>query len=322
MITTVFHPLFTPYEKEILRGLTQKPKRLNSKYFYDDEGSHLFQQIMHLPEYYLTRCEYEILDTYKSQLLALFSPKGEAFDLIELGAGDGLKTKILLTDFAHQKAPFTYQPIDISAKSLEILTTNMLQEIPNIKLEAMEGDYFTTLHQLKQKSKHKKVVLFLGSNVGNFTEEQTIDFLIQLKNNLQKGDMLLLGFDLKKHPRIILDAYNDSAGITKAFNINLLARLNRELSADFDLTQFEHYPLYDPDKAEARSYLVSNIKQTVYLATLDTFIYFEAGETIHTEISRKYSIEDIQIIAQKAGFTTVKTFTDAQKYFADMVLES
>ncbi|MGD1840335.1 MAG: L-histidine N(alpha)-methyltransferase [Thermonemataceae bacterium] len=309
----------TAFESDVLTGFSSTPKHLPSKYFYDDEGSRLFQEIMHLPEYYLTRAEYEILETHTAAILARFLDKKKAFNLIELGAGDGLKTKLLLKYFVAQKVDFRYAPIDISAEALQQLTQNVTTHLPTLKVQPIEGDYFTALRQVKVQEGARNVVLFLGSNIGNFSYQASIDFLSQLKASLQPNDLLLLGFDLKKHPQIILNAYNDASGVTRAFNLNLLKRLNQTLDANFDLRQFDHYPTYDPHSGEARSYLVSKIAQEVHLKEVDETVVFQAGETIHTEISRKYTEEEMKGIAQKAGFEWVKSFTDSNCYFVDAV---
>ncbi|MCU0355235.1 MAG: L-histidine N(alpha)-methyltransferase [Cytophagales bacterium] len=312
----------TEFATDVMRGLRSSPKRLSSKYFYDDEGSRIFKKIMHLPEYYLTRCETEIFEQEKETWLRLFDPQQTGFELIELGAGDGLKTKILLKHFLQQKARFTYVPIDISAGVLTELADNLHNELPQLSVKPTEGDYFTALQrQLSSTDAIRRVVLFLGSNIGNFSESETIWFFQRLKDLLLNGDLLLLGFDLQKHPSVILAAYNDAQGVTREFNLNLLRRLNRELQADFDLSQFDHYPLYDPSTGEARSYLVSRIQQTVRLDTLGETVQLEAGECIHTEISRKYTLVQMRSLAQSVGLQPLAWFTDSKDYFTDMLLE-
>jgi len=316
------------FEKDILEGLESTPKRLSSKYFYDDEGSKLFQIIMNLPEYYLTRSEYEIFESYKENLYKQFSKNTKTFNLIELGAGDGLKTQVLLSHFVNQMLPFTYLPIDISAEALYQLKERFNKTIPSLNFEGIEGEYFEALAQLKTKTNFSKeeentrnIVLFLGSNIGNFGNEQSLNFLKQLAQNLNQDDYLLLGFDLKKHPQIIQTAYNDANGITKAFNLNLLKRINREVKANFNIEKFDFYSTYIPETGEVRSYIVSNAKQEVVLKKLNKTIHFEWGETIHTEISRKYSAFQMKEIAAQAGFEFVESYTDCKGYFMDMLLK-
>jgi len=307
------------FATDILTGLQQKPKVLSSKYFYDESGSELFKAIMQLPEYYLTNSEFEILSTYKNQFLELFQDQAMPFELIEFGAGDGLKTKLLLSHFTEEKADFTYCPIDISATALEELADDLAQTIPNLKVKPINGDYFSAFDQLNQDSKTRKVVLFLGSNIGNFKNQDAVDFLKALRQLLNPGDLLVMGYDLKKHPQVILNAYNDSSGITKAFNLNLLQRINERLGSDFDLSKFDHYPIYDPEKGEARSYIVSMAKQQISFKDSDLTIDFEWGEVIHTEISRKYDVEEMATVAEKSGYEPVQHFFDSKHYFTDSV---
>lgn len=309
---------------EVRRGLTSQPKRLSSRFFYDDEGSRLFSEIMHLPEYYLTRSEYEILETSKDQLLALFAADNRPFNLIELGAGDGLKTKLLLAHFVEQGARFTYVPVDISAAALDGLTTDLRQKLPTLAVQPQLGDYTEALAQLTHQSAGgadapRQVVLFLGSNIGNFAPADAVAFYAQISQQLQPGDLVLTGFDLQKHPAVIHAAYNDRQGLTKAFNLNLLRRLNRDLDADFNLAAFDHYELYDPESGEARSYLISQTKQTVNIRALDMTVPFAYGDFIHTEISRKFTRDSIEQLASQTGFTLTQWLTDCRHYFADVV---
>ena len=306
---------------EVRTGLQQTPKRLSSRFFYDAEGSRIFAEIMHTPDYYLTRSEYEILDTQKADLLRLFAPDKRPFELVELGAGDGLKTKILLGFMAEQNADFTYAPVDISGDALDALVADVQQQWPDLLLNARHDDYFNALEQLSAASDARRIVLFLGSNIGNFAPDEAVDFYRQLHDRLQPGDLVLTGFDLQKHPAIIHAAYNDRMGLTRAFNLNLLRRINTELDADFNLAAFDHYETYSPESGEARSYLVSQKAQTVRINALDMTVPFEYGEIIHTEISRKFTRPQIEDLAQQTGFSVTGWFTDCKGYFADVVFE-
>ncbi|MEZ0486747.1 L-histidine N(alpha)-methyltransferase [Fibrella aquatica] len=322
--TETTYLISTALADEVRTGLTQQPKRLSSRFFYDAEGSRLFSEIMHLPEYYLTRSEYEIIDNYKEQWLSMFSADNRSFDLIELGAGDGLKTKVLLSHFVEQNAQFTYSPVDISETALDELTDDLTQKLPSLSVTPQHGDYTDALARIAQRTydsanEPRKVVLFLGSNIGNFTPDDALAFYAQLSASLRPGDLLLTGFDLQKHPAVIHAAYNDRQGLTKAFNLNLLRRINRELDATFNLATFDHYELYDPESGEARSYLVSQTKQTVTIAALDLTISFDYGEIVHTEISRKFTRLQIDELANQTGFTQTHWFTDCRHYFADVV---
>ncbi|MVM35910.1 L-histidine N(alpha)-methyltransferase [Spirosoma sp. HMF4905] len=311
----------SPLADEVRTGLQRTPKRLSSRFFYDAEGSRLFQEIMHAPEYYLTRSEYEILDTYKANLLAQFTTGERAFELVELGAGDGLKTKILLGFFADKNADFTYAPVDISVDALDELVIDLRQKWPDLRLNPRHDDYFNALEQLSEESNARRVVLFLGSNIGNFTPEDALDFYRQLHDRLQPGDLVLTGFDLQKHPAVIHAAYNDRQGLTRAFNLNLLHRINRELDANFDLAAFDHYEVYNPETGEARSYLVSQKAQLVQIGALAMTVPFQYGEIIHTEISRKFTRTQIEQLAEQSGFSLTGWFTDCKGYFADVVFE-
>ena len=307
--------------EEVRTGLQKMPKRLSSRFFYDAEGSRIFQAIMHAPEYYLTRSEYEILATYRADLLRLFAPDNRPFELVELGAGDGLKTKLLLDHFAEEEADFAYVPVDISVDALDGLVADISQQWPDLRVQPRHDDYFNALEQLSEESDARRVVLFLGSNIGNFTPDEAIDFYQQLHDRLQPGDLVLTGFDLQKHPAIIHAAYNDREGLTRDFNLNLLRRINRDLDADFDLSTFDHYEAYSPEIGEARSYLVSQKAQTVAIGALDMVVPFEAGEIIHTEISRKFTRAQIEQLAGVTGFSVAGWFTDAKGYFADVVFK-
>ena len=309
----------TPLAEEVRTGLQQTPKRLSSRFFYDAEGSRLFQAIMHTPEYYLTRSEYEIFEIHKADLYQQFAPDGQPFELIELGAGDGLKTKVLLGFLNDQNADFTYAPVDISGEALDELTADLQRQWPDLQLNPQHDDYFNALEQLSEESNVRRVVLFLGSNIGNFTPDEAVDFYQKLHDRLQPGDLVLTGFDLQKHPAVIHAAYNDWQGLTRAFNLNLLRRINRELDANFDLSAFDHYEVYNPETGEARSYLVSQKAQTVSISALDMTVPFDYGEIIHTEISRKFTRDQIEHLADQTGFSLTGWFTDCKSYFADVL---
>jgi L-histidine N-alpha-methyltransferase len=297
--------------------LSGAPKTLSSKYFYDDEGSRLFQEIMNLPEYYLSRAELEIFLTQASDIFAAFTEENETFDLIELGAGDGTKTAVLIDCFLRQKIDFTYTPIDISQEAIDELTEKFKRQFPQLSMSARTGDYFRILETLKTASDKPKIILFLGSNVGNFSRDQAVDFFRNLRAVLNEKDLLFVGFDLQKDPRIILKAYDDARGVTAAFNLNLLARLNRELGADFDLNKFSHYAAYHPTERAARSFLVSRQTQTVKINALNKSFEFGAWEAIFMEISQKYNLEMIEDLARASGFQTAQNFFDSQNYFVD-----
>ena len=307
------------FAQEVKEGLTASPKRLSSKYFYDEQGSRLFQEIMKLPEYYLTRSEFEVFSTRKTAIGELLANQAGEFDLVELGAGDGTKTRILLREFLDQGLTFSYLPVDISEDALNNLVRALKEELPSLVVEGVAQEYFEGLRQLKLNSQRKKLVLFLGSNIGNFNDQEALKFMRSLRDQLNPGDMLMVGFDLRKDPRLILAAYNDSAGVTREFNLNLLRRINRELGANFDLEKFDHYPVYDPMTGEARSYIVSKEAQEVYIEAINQTISFGLAEPIHTEISRKYTLEQVATLGKEAGFEPLVEYFDGRQYFVDAV---
>ncbi|RZK79109.1 MAG: L-histidine N(alpha)-methyltransferase [Pedobacter sp.] len=317
MAETEVLPLAKDFFNDVRSGLSQCPKKLSSKYLYDVKGDELFQQIMQLPEYYLTRCEMDIFKN-KTEELAL-SVGSAPFDLIELGAGDGTKSMHLLKHLQEKSAEFTFIPIDISGNILKVLETKVKAQIPAINIQCLKGDYFEMLTEAVQYSTRRKVVLLLGGNIGNMTAVEAENFCSSLFKALSPGDRVIIGFDLKKHPKTILNAYDDSQGITAAFNLNLLVRINRELGANFELDQFEHYQSYNPENGECRSYLVSLYEQTVNLQ--NSTIRFMENETIFMEVSRKFSPDDINLLAQQTGFTPVGRIMDSKEWFADAVWE-
>lgn len=306
---------------DTMAGLSKPQKTMMSKYFYDAKGDAIFQQIMAMPEYYLTRSEMEIFQDQKEEIFRQVCPKGVPFNLIELGAGDGSKTKVLLKHFLKMGIDFTYYPVDISQNILEELVTMLKVEIPELDVRPLNMDYFVALQHMEQFTGRKNVTMFLGSNIGNFQEDHLEGFLTNLQRYFKPNDKLLLGVDLKKDPDIILAAYNDSHGVTASFNMNLLDRMNNELSANFDLTSFKHYAMYEPETGEARSYVVSLKEQRVRFDALDFEVLFELGECIHTEISRKYSVKKLQELSEKCGFVASKNFYDRKKYYVNTMWE-
>ncbi|AWG24453.1 L-histidine N(alpha)-methyltransferase [Flavobacterium kingsejongi] len=309
----------TAFADDILAGLTAKRKHLSSKYFYDDEGSHIFQQIMNMPEYYPTNCEFEILSQQSEKILSRlnFSQK---FNIVEFGSGDGFKTKQLLKAFLNKAADFTYIPIDISQEANDILQANILKVLPNIDMQPKTGDYFDVLNELSA-TKAPNLFLFLGGNLGNYKADEAHALLEKFAKGMKKGDKMVLGLDLKKNPRIIQKAYDDPHGITKAFNMNLLKRMNNELKMDIALDQFDFYCHYNPENGEVNSYLTSLKLQYVYSEVLDTTFTFEKDEMIWTELSKKYSLNEITDLAESLNFKVVENFLDCRHYFTDSLWE-
>ncbi len=312
--------LISTFEKEVCEGLSAFPKYLSSKYFYDEVGDVLFQKIMELPEYYLTRTEYEIFKTNTSDIVKSFDTDKEGFDLIELGAGDGKKTKILLQELQENDYDFTYMPIDISQNAIDGLVKGLDREMPGVSVQGQIGEYFEVLDRLKHMSDRKKVIMVLGSNIGNLLHPRAIQFLRKLCNAMHTDDLLFMGFDQKKHPQKVLDAYNDKTGVTAAFNKNVLARINKELNGNFDLDKFIHWETYDPESGTAKSYLVSKEKQTVDIDDLSLQVHFEAWESIHTEISQKYDDDIVKWLSEESGLNILRSFTDKNEDYKNYLI--
>lgn len=307
----------TQFAEDVLKGLSSTPKSLSSKYFYDDEGSRLFQEIMKLPEYYLTGCEHEIFSAQTDAIFSAFANGDNALDLVELGAGDGTKTAILVNHFLKAGADMSYSPIDISQEAVDALTEKFNVEFPSLKMQARVGDYFNILRSLKNGGGRRKVLLFLGSNIGNFTCEQSVEFFRSLRAVMNDNDLLFIGFDLQKDPHVIAAAYDDAAGVTAKFNLNLLTRINRELGGDFNLERFCHYANYRPIEGSARSYLISRERQTVHIDALGRDFEFDQWEAVFMEISQKYSLAMIDDLARDSGFEIKYNFFDSKKYYCD-----
>jgi L-histidine N-alpha-methyltransferase len=310
----------TSFKQDVITGLRADAKYLSSRYFYDEIGDQIFQEIMAMPDYYLTRAEEEIFNLRKREIYRAINFK-TPFKLVELGAGDGLKTKVLLRSFLEEKANFQYLPIDISSHVLDELADSLIKELPQLEVKPIAKEYFEALEHLQNISNEPKLVLFLGSNIGNFPQGKAEGFLGSLAAKLQTGDKLLLGVDLKKEPAKILQAYSDKTGITARFNLNILARINRELGANFDLQNFDHYASYNPQNGECRSYLICRKAQDIHLEGVAQRIHFEEFESIHTEISKKYSPAELDRLADETGFKVIEKFYDSQKQFSDVLLE-
>jgi dimethylhistidine N-methyltransferase len=313
--------LNTPFKIDVFKGLTAFPKFLYSKYIYDKKGDQLFQDIMAMPSYYLTNCEHEILSKNASAITEYFSNGTTGFDLIELGAGDGKKTKVLLSELTSQKIDFIYKPIDISQNAIDSLALSLKTEAPNVKVAAEIGEYFEVLKRLKTCNTRKTAIMILGSNIGNLLHPKAIDFLSQLNEAMSLEDMVLIGFDQKKDPQTVLNAYNDPEGITEAFNKNLLTRINTEMNANFDTDTFKHWEVYNPETGTAKSYLVSTKKQEVTIAKLELTIAFDKWETIHTEISQKYDDKIVSWLAEESGLTIIDSFMDDKGYYKNYLFK-
>lgn len=303
------------FAQDVLQGLSGDPKFLSSKYFYDTRGDELFQQIMAMPEYYLTNAEQEIFDLSKSKISEALGD--QPLDIIELGAGDGTKTSTLLAELVHSKKDVRYIPSDISPNILVELKQRLNAQLPALEICPLPGDYFTSLANLPTRAGRKRVFFYLGSNIGNLEKDAAVKFLKFLHQYLETGDQLLIGIDLKKDPATILKAYNDPHGHTANFNINLLARINRELGANFELKHFRHWESYDPLTGSARSYLVSKREQQVDIEALNQSFHFDAWESIRVELSQKYNPLEIDELARASGFRRETHFFDSRARFVD-----
>ena len=302
---------------DVKTGLTAHPKRFLPKYFYDELGSQLFEAICLLPEYYLTRAENEILARYSNEIVA--SVEGQK-TLLEMGSGSASKTRLLIEALLREQPDLLFVPVDISATALESSSRILLQSYPPLRIEAYAADYFAGLAELAKKPRGRTLALFLGSNISNFDQEDAIRFLKAMRNVLQHGDALLLGADLKKDPAVLEAAYNDALGVTSAFNLNVLARINRELGGNFDLRAFRHYAFYNSQLGRIEIYIESLFNQRVRIAKLDLEVEFSVGELIHTENSYKYDEAGIDLLAATTGFKRARTWLDSAERFSSNLL--
>lgn len=312
---TMFESAFA---EDTYKGLTSYPKYLLSKYIYDKKGDRLFQKIMEMPEYYLTSCEFDILKLNAESIAKSFSSES-GFDLIELGAGDGKKTKIILKELVEKEFQFDYLPVDISQHVLDQLKDSLHKEIPEVNVKVQQGTYFKTLEKLAEYNTRKKVILVLGSNIGNLSHKEAVDFLGNIAKAMGPEDMLFMGFDQKKNPQTILNAYNDPAGITEEFNKNLLVRINSELEGNFEPDKFLHWESYNPETGTASSFLVSKVEQQVSIKKLGLTVNFEAWESIHTEISQKYDDSVVKWLADEAGLSVERAFSDKENCYKNYI---
>lgn len=303
--------------EDVRRGLLSQPKRFLPKYFYDELGSQLFDAICLLPEYYLTRAETEILTRFADEIVG--AVKGHV-TLLEMGSGSASKTRLLIEALLRKQGQLCFVPVDISASALDNSSRILLQSYPQLQIEAYAADYFAGLHELARSKRGPTLALFLGSNISNFDKGEAAKFLNAMRDVLSQDDALLLGTDLKKDKAVLEAAYNDALGVTAAFNLNVLARINRELGGDFDLHAFRHYAFYNESDGRIEIYIESTRNQTVSISELDLTVQFEEGELIHTENSYKYDFADVAALASKAGFECTRTWLDSQERFSSNLL--
>lgn len=298
---------------DVREGLLAQPKQLFPKYFYDELGSQLFDAICLLPEYYLTRAENEILTRYADEMIQ--SIDGHK-TLLELGSGSASKTRLIIEALLRRQPDLHFIPVDISASALENSSRVLLQSYPRLRITAHASDYYDGLAALRKEERGRTLALFLGSNIGNFDGDEARAFLRALRSVLRAGDALLLGADLKKSKPVLEAAYDDALGITAAFNLNLLARINRELEADFNLRAFKHHVEYNEEIGRVEIYIESLREQAVALRKLDINVHFRKGERVHTENSYKYDLDDLSALATATGFTRTRTWLDEREQFS------
>ena len=304
---------------DVLKGLGAANKAISSKYLYDEMGSWLFQEITKLEEYYLTRSEEEIFRKHKREIVAKIS--SDVVDVAELGVGDGHKSKMLLDEMMRQGKSVRYFPIDISSEALHQMEANIHDE-KKLEIYGVVGEYLPGLAYARSRSTHQMVVLFLGSNIGNFFPEQRGSFLRSLRANLNTGDLVLVGFDLKKQIEKLMGAYDDARGLTSKFNLNLLERINRELGGNFNLEKFKHHAVYNPILGAMESHLISTEEQEVYIREFDKTFHFDHYEPIHIEYSFKFSKREIEAMAKACGFSSILHFEDSNGYYVDSLWEA
>ena len=301
--------------RDVLEGLSAEPRRLPPKLFYDTEGSRLFEQITETPEYYLTRTERGIFERFAFDIAA---QAGDNLTLVELGSGSARKTRLLIEAMLSRQLRLDFYPVDVSPSALEDAVSRLNGDFSSLDVNPITVDYSHHLPQFKELP-GRKLVLFLGSSIGNFEPEEVIEFLDRLRQSLAPGDALLLGFDMKKDAEILHAAYNDRQGITARFNLNLLARINRELGGRFDLDSFSHVAFWNEPMSRVEMHLESRVEQTVWIQALGRCFYFSRGSRIHTENSYKFSTESIATLLQASGLKLEKPWTDPQGWFSEVL---
>lgn len=305
------------FARAVATGLTVMPKRLPCCYFYDQAGSELFEAICELPEYYVTRAESAILETHARDIVAA----APASTLIELGSGAATKTRWLLDAFMQHQGTLRYVPVDICRTVLEDSSRALLRAYPTLEILAVAGEYQEALTHLQSEGE-PKLILWLGSNIGNFARDEAATFLTRVRQTLNPGDRLLVGIDLRKDRKTLEAAYDDSRGVTADFNRNLLVRINQELGGHFNPASFAHRAVYDEAAGRIQMYLVNECAQSVAIDELNLVVPFAAGEAIHTEDSYKYSLEEIATLARSAGLVVVRQWFDVARRFCETLFAS
>jgi L-histidine Nalpha-methyltransferase len=302
------------FANQIQKGLEAKKKYVHPKYFYDQIGSDLFEKISEQPEYYLTRTESSLLEKYSKDIYRICGNRD--ISIVELGSGSSSKTRILLDTFLSLGGSIYYFPIDVSESMLSNSINNLFSSYRNLGIIGVCSEFSSGAKRVKEFiTNHngipvKKLLLFLGSSIGNFEPFEVRIFLTELASQMNHGDTMLIGFDLQKEKKYLEKAYNDAAGITAKFNLNILARINRELSGDFELSQFKHEAFYNMNKKRIEMHLTSLCDQSVLIRDIGQQIVFRKGERIHTENSYKFSLDQINALVTQSGLTVLKNYVD------------
>jgi dimethylhistidine N-methyltransferase len=305
--------LVSPIADEVMRGLSARPRDLPPKLFYDAAGSHLFEQITETPEYYPTRTERAILKDFAGEMV---QQAGNNLTLVELGAGSASKTQVLIEALLRRQLRADYYPVDVSSSALQGALATLNGHFPRLRVSPIVADYTHLLPDLKSLP-GRKLVLFIGSTIGNFEPEEAEAFLKSVRQSLLPGDALLIGFDLIKDAGVLHAAYNDAQGVTAAFNKNVLVRINRELGGSFDVDGFEHVAFWNRKKSRIEMHLESVYEQTVWVQDLGRGFHFDQGERIHTENSYKFNASSIKRLLRRSGFKLEKSWTDSQGWFCE-----
>lgn len=308
----------SPIAEDVLQGLSANPKRLPPKLFYDEAGSRLFEQITELPEYYLTRTERAIFQASAKEII---QQAGSNLTLIELGAGNASKTAILIQAMCQRQLQVEFYPVDVSAAALQSAVSSLNGSFPRLHVRPIVADYSHGLLQLASLS-GRKLVLLIGSTIGNFEPGEALHFLRCVRESMRPGDALLLGFDMVKSPRLLHAAYNDSQRVTARFNQNVLVRINSELGGDFAVDRFRHVAFWNRRRSRIEMHLESLQEQNVWVEQLEKSFHFVEGETIHTENSYKFSANTINSLLQESGFVLEKRWNDPQRWFSVVLARS
>jgi L-histidine Nalpha-methyltransferase len=303
--------------QDVINGLKQKQKLLPTRYFYDRKGSQLFEKICQLPEYYPTRTEASILQQYATDIVN----QTQAIELVELGSGSSSKTRYLFNAYQESNIPLYYIPVDVSDSILKESAKELLIDYPQVKIQGKVATYSQALQQLKNNFLGKRIIIFLGSSIGNFNSAKCDRFITQVTSALNPGDYFLLGIDLQKPVGILEAAYNDSQGVTAAFNLNMLQHLNHRFAGNFNLDSFKHQAIYNQTEDQIEMYLISQKEQTVTLSSLNLTIKLEKEERILTEISRKFNLAKMEKYLSDRNLNLIKTYTDPQQWFGLLLVQ-